>query len=243
MSGSQKPGTIPTYPDDAIQSAILPFAWWVQDDGYNFKVGRLVWAFLPHVDQLPFTIIPEGRCVPTEHRKFIGRIEPLDIKNPHKRTKLPVAGMPIFPKEIRAVYRAKKRPAVVVAEQGPAVPHNLTAGKPGWQTAPTLLVVPVYGGDEEGERAGFSQRFLNRIRKCEYPQFMLDWLPIRGSAGGSILRIDHIQPVGYHHNSLEPTEWRMSEEARMFFSEWIYWYFEGDMDANGLLAGWINQNA
>ena len=72
---------------------------------------------------------------------------------------------------------------------------------------------------------------------------MIDWLPLDGSDKGSILRFDHIQPVGFHHSSIEPTEWRLSEDARAIIYEWLCWYFEGSLDGEGMLAYWIQENA
>ena len=76
---------------------------------------------------------------------------------------------------------------------------------------------------------GFNPLFLDRVQKCEYSRFMLDWLPIGGSPGGSLLRIDHIQPIGSHHNSLEPTVWRLSDEALATLDEWICWHLDGQL--------------
>jgi hypothetical protein len=239
MPGGRKPASIPTYPEDSLQSAISPSDWWVPDSTHDFKTGVLVRAFIPHVQQIPYVIIPEGREVSTEHTTFKAKIEPLDVKNPHKLSKLPVACLPVYPKEVRAVYRAKKRPAVVVAEQGTKVDDKLTAGKPRWQTAPTLLVAPFYGSEEDGERSGFRPEFIDRVRKGEYPQYMLDRLPLGDGPIASILRFDHIQPVGCHHNSLEHTGWRLSEDALLCLKEWLLWFLDGDMDENTLLATWM----
>jgi hypothetical protein len=70
------------------------------------------------------------------------------------------------------------------------VDRQLTSGKPKWQTAPPVLVAPYYGVDEGGKRAGFKSEFVSRIRRCDYPQFMWDKLPIRGNTIESILRLD-----------------------------------------------------
>lgn len=239
MPGGRKPASTLTYPEDSIQSAISPSAWWVPDDTHDFKPGVLIRAFVPHVQQIPYVIVPEGRDIPTEHKTFKAKIEPLDVKNPHRLSKLPVACLPVYPNEVRAVYRAKIRPAVVVAEQGSKVDEKLTAGKPKWQTAPTLLVAPFYGSEEGGERAGFKQEFLDRVRKGEYPQYMVDWLPLESSRSASILRLDHIQPVGFHYQSLEYTGWRLSEDAILCLKEWFLWFLDGDMEDDSLLATWL----
>ena len=231
MSGSRKPGSIPTYPEASIQSVVASASdWWVKDPTYAYNRGRLVIAFLPHVSQVPIRLKVEGRKEPAEHELFLCRFEPLDIKKPTPKGTLPVAAAPEFPGEVRTAYLAKKRPALIVAEEGEAVPKKLRLGKPAWQTAPTLLVAPYYGTDEGAERAGFNPLFLDRVQKCEYSRFMLDRLPIGGSPGGSLLRIDHIQPIGSHHNSLEPTEWCLSDEALTTLDEWIWWHLEGKLE-------------
>jgi len=117
MPGGRKLASITTYPEDSIQSAISPSAWWVPDDTHDFKPGVLIRAFMPHVQQVPYVIVPEGRDIPTEHKTFKAKIEPLDVKNPHRLSKLPVACLPVYPNEVRAVYSAKKRPAIVVKRQ------------------------------------------------------------------------------------------------------------------------------
>jgi len=55
------------YPDDSIQGVLSPTPWWEMDSNRDYKRGRLVKFFAPHVDQTPFTLIPVGRDEPTEH--------------------------------------------------------------------------------------------------------------------------------------------------------------------------------
>ena len=230
MSGSRKLGSIPTFPEVSIQSIVAPAGdWWLKDPAYAYNRGRLVMAFLPHVSQVPLVICAEGRKDPAVHTVFRCSLKPLDVKRPKRKGILPVAALSTPESEVRAVYRAKKRPAVIVAEEGVSLPGEFTLGKPAWQTAPTLLVAPYYGTEESDKREGFNPAFLDRVLKCEYSRFMLDWLPIEGSPGGSLLRIDHIQPIGSHHNSLEPTIWRLNDEALNTLDEWICWHFEGKL--------------
>lgn len=224
------------YPNESVQNFIDPSAWWESDDSNDYRPGRLVKVFIPHIEQIPYVVVPKGRSDPTEHKYANVRFEPLDIKKPQRSTKLPVAGLPVYGGEVRTVYRAKKRPAIIISEGGFEVPYDLRIGKPKWQTAPTILVAPYYGSDEGGKRAGFNPELLKRIRLGEYPQFVLDWLPIKGSTNESILRLDHIQPVGYHYRSIELTEWRLSTDALAIIYEWIEWLFMGSLDKDGILA-------
>ena len=83
---------IQTYPDDCIQGIIEPeYTWWEECEGHEYRRGRLVWAFIPHVGQTPCTMIPIERGEdPTQHKVAKVRIEPLDIKSVIRYPKLPI---------------------------------------------------------------------------------------------------------------------------------------------------------
>jgi hypothetical protein len=221
------------YPEDAIQSMID--AWWVEDPSTSLCRGRLIKAFLPHVDQIPKQFIATGRSSATDHTRADYEIAPLRIKQPRQRPRLPVAALPAFEGEVNAIYRAKTRPALLVSEGGPQVEKTLTLGKPKWQTAPTVLVAPYYGVDEGGKRSGFRPEFVNRVRRCEYPQFMWDALPFGGSTTESILRLDHLQPIGRHHDTIEVTPYRLSEDALEVFDDWLDWLIGREFVEESLL--------
>ena len=82
------------YPEDSIQACTEQ--WWIVDsENKNYERRRLIEAYIPHVDQIPYQLIPTGRTKPTEHNYANVIIEPLNIKKqPPKKTKLPVAAMP-----------------------------------------------------------------------------------------------------------------------------------------------------
>ena len=87
---------------------------------------------------------------------------------------------------------------------GTEVPKPLRIGAARYQTNPTLLAAPYYGADFGGSTGGWRPEFVARIRRCEYPQYLWDHLPV-GGRDESILRLDHIQPVGKHGESYEVT--------------------------------------
>lgn len=223
----------PMYPEDSIQYIIG--AWWTGENSSELKRGRLIRAFLPHVDQVPKQLIAVGRSDPTDHTRADYRIAPLGTHQP-KRPGLPVAALPAFDNEVNVVYRAKKRPALVVCEGGGSIDKSLILGKPKWQTAPTILVAPYYGVNEGGTRAGFNPEFIKRVRRCEYPQFMWDSLPIGGGTTESLLRLSHIQPIGHHHDSIELTNYCLTEPALEILDEWLTWLIRGDFDKDSLLS-------
>ncbi|TMA80600.1 MAG: hypothetical protein E6J72_07745 [Deltaproteobacteria bacterium] len=77
-----------------------------------------------------------------------------------------------------------------------------------------------------GSRAGFPAAFINRVRQCVWPQFLIDQLPI-GGPKESVLRLDHIQPVGVRGNSHIVTEHQMSPQALEILDDWLVWLMTG----------------
>ena len=225
---------IPTYPEKSIQNILDPTPWWVKDTSKEVHRGRLIWAFIPYIDQIPYTVIPRVRTQATVHDKAELVIEPLRTNQIRSQADLPVAGMPIHPGEVRIVSRAKKRPVLIISEGGEPVAKSLILGKPKRQTALTILVAPFAGGDQDATRAGYSPEFLEHARCCEYPQFIYDKLPL-GRVNESVLRLDHLQPIGKHHDSIEITDYCLSEVAMDIVDEYVTWIITGMLPANGII--------
>ena len=191
---------------------------------------------MPHVDQEPRILVPEGRAAPTEHRRVTGRIETLRISAPRRQPTLPVAALPTPAGEVHLLQRAKRRPVLVVSVGGPDVPHAFRVGAARWPTVPTILVAPYYGVDPDGTRGGWPAPFVTRIRRCEYPHYLWDRLPLPGGPAESILRLDHLQPVGRHTNAYELTPFRLSDEALELVDAWLAWLLTGELDPASILG-------
>ncbi len=224
------------YPDDCVQSIIQPTDWWVNNEERELCRGALIFAFAPHVDQVPYTFEPVGRTDANRHDNAVFRVAPLKVNQPLKKTDLPVAAMPLFAGEVWAAYRAKKRPCLVIGSNNPAVDQALIKGTPKSSTAPTVLVVPYYGVDRNGRRAGYKPEFVERVRHCEYPQFLWDCLPITGGPDESILRLDHLQPIGAHYNSYKLSEFKLSDDALEIVDELLHWLIWGGVYKDSLIA-------
>jgi hypothetical protein len=97
------------------------------------------------------------------------------------------------------------------------------------------LVAPYYGAEQSGTRGGFTPEFVKRIRRCEYPQYLWDVLPISGSSE-SILRLDHVQPISRLANSYEILPHRLSEEAMEIVDTHLAWLLTGNLRAETILA-------
>ena len=223
-----------TYPDDSIQTHIGG-DWWVKDNSKNLSRGALIFAFVPHVDQIPYTLEPIGRKDATQHDSAVFRIKPLNIKSPRPLASLPVAAMPLHPGEIWTTYRAKKRPCIVFGNESPSVDQKLIKGAPKRNTAPTVLVAPYYGIDRSSTRAGYNEAFTEKVRHCEYPQFFCDQLPITGS-NESLLRLDHLQPVGTHYQSWESSGFKLSDTGLEVLDEMFQWLIYGGVSENSWIA-------
>jgi len=210
--------------------------WWVKEEPKRIVPGRLLWAFLPHTDLIPNVLIPVGRASDTEHKVANYRIEDFSTANPPKKSRLPVAALPDYEGERRFVYRAKRRPAVVISTGGTDIPKILRPGtKPKWQTAPTMIIAPYYGAEENDLRAGWHGKLVERIQQCEYPQYMWERLPINHPPRESILKFDHIQPLGRHYKSFEITDYVLCKHAVEVLNDWLIWLTRGMIPEDSFL--------
>lgn len=200
--------------------------WWRTERSGALRLGLLVWAILPHVDLLPYQLEVVGREESNVHKRFEGRLKALSVRAGRHSRNLPVAGLPEFSGESYTVHRAKRRPALVLSGTGSEVDAAFRRNKAKWQSAPTVLVAPFYGVDQDGSRQGWQPAFVARIRSIEYPQFAWDRLPISGP-DESILRLDHVQPIGAHQNAFEPTGFAISDEALVIVQDHLRWLLSG----------------
>jgi hypothetical protein len=234
--GNRKRGSTLKFPEESIQSLINPDGWWEKDTSKVVRRGRLIQAYVPHVEQIPNKLSVVGRKEAEVHTSAQFEIVPFRYGEAKKHISLPVAALPAYPGEEYLVYRSKRRPLLVIADNSLEVENKLVQGKPKWQTAPTLLVAPYYGRDEgTGTRSGFNDSFVERVRQCEYPQFFWDMLPLPG-ANESIMRLDHIQPVGSHHNTFHVTDYRLNQDAMLLLDEWLDWYIFECLEEQSMLA-------
>ncbi len=224
------------YPDDCLQSLVQPSDWWIANANKVLCRGALVFAFVPYIDQVPYTFEPLARTEATQHDGATIRVAPLRIGQSLKRTELPVAAMPLHSGEVWAAYRAKKRPCLIVGSGGsPPVDRPLTSGMARHSTAPTVLAAPYYGATRDGSRGGYNPEFVERIRHCKYPQFLWDRLPT-GGPEESILRLDHLQPIGTHHDAYRLSGHKLSNDALEVVDDLLRWLIWGQIPEESLIA-------
>jgi hypothetical protein len=221
------------YPDDSVHN--LCGEWWEVTDERRLEYGRLVKAFLPHVDQQPNVLVTQGRTNPEAHEEADFEIRPLRGNVPPPESYLPVAGLPTYEGEVRILQRAKKRPALVLSALGAEVESRLRTGSARYLTNRSVLVAPYYGGDRSGKRGGFNPAFLQRIRRAQFPQYAWDSLPV-GGASESVLRLDHVQPLGENAQAIEVTAYRLTADAAEIVEEWLSWFRTGVLNEDTELA-------
>lgn len=226
-----------TYPDGSLQKYFDDHSWWEKAKDKQLNPGRLIWAFVPHVDLLPKSLISTGRAEDeaANHGKASYEIADLRINNPFSKKQLPAAILPHYRGECYTVHRSKKRPVLIIGSGGAEIPKSLRSSmKPRWHTNPTITVAPYYGVLKNGISKWY-EPFVERIQQCEYPQYVWDTLPIHSDTESSILRLDHIQPIGRHHDSYELTDYVLKAEVVDLLNEWIGWLTTGEVDEDSIL--------
>ena len=222
---------IPKYPDESIQSLVAPDpSWWVPATKTPAR-GSLVWTIIPYPDQKPFRLIPVGRGEDArQHAQAQYQLEEFRVgQTPQQTSVLPVAALPLRSDEEYLVRRSKRRPCLIIASTDVQVDTALARGKKRWQTALTRLVVPYYSANGSTARAGWAPELVGRIRRCEYPQYFWDTLPLAGSLEGSILRFDHTFSIGHDLANVEQTGYQLHQDALGILDEWLAWYVTGTL--------------
>jgi hypothetical protein len=63
---------------------------------------------------------------------------------------------------------------------------------------------------------------------------MWDRLPLSGRSE-SILRLDHLQPIGKHGESYEVTDYQLHEEALKLVDDYLVWFLMGGLPEDSIL--------
>lgn len=210
--------------------------WWIHDPSKDLVPGRLIRKTAIHVDQNPKELVVTGRSG-TSHNEAIVEIRQFNHKTPPAMPSMPVAALPQYDGERYLVVRAKRRPALVLTALHASVPKAMTMGAPNWQFSRNILAAPYYSVATAGKRSGWPAAFVDRVQRCEYPQYAWDRLPLPDAdAAGSILRLDHLQSVPADSGAHEVTDWRLSDEAVEFMHDWVRWLKTGRLTGECMLG-------
>jgi hypothetical protein len=223
-------------PEDSIQN--LFDSWWEVNEGAVVR-GSLVKAYVFYPEQEAYILDPVGRKKPTEHTSAEVKIKKFRLSERTSRSDLPVAALTLLPSEQWAVLKGKVRPCLIIGktpmETGLDVKQEQGMAKHA-KTSP-LFIAPFYGADQDGSRGGFPLKFVEGIRHARCPQLFADYLPdlSRRKVKTSILRFDHIQPIGDHYNSYKSLGYKLSEDALEVIDTWYEWYLKGGVQKESYL--------
>lgn len=214
------------FPELCVQTFTGP--WWEESTNLNLRKGRLVYAFVPHVDSNPRTLEIQGRPEDQhDHSRATFKLKALRAQDARQQSKLPVALLPEYEGEVYGIYRTKRRPVVVLHDPREEPPKAVRQGGANWQGIQNALVVPAYGVEKTDKRVGWPKPFVDRIQRAEYPGYMWDRFP-DGLPGGSILRLDQIVPMGTGSAAFKPTKWCLTDIAHRLMLDWLEWYLSGE---------------
>ncbi|MCP4050219.1 MAG: hypothetical protein GY730_05890 [bacterium] len=212
------------YPEDSLQ--YLTNSWWEEDDTKDLLRGSLVLAHIQFFYNPPLELIA-GRVYPNDHSNISMKAQPLSLnRGTANSNSLPIAALPrLDGAECHIINRAKRRPCLVIGEiKRPSISRHLTLGMAKHSTAPFIPIAPYFGVDQTG-RAGYNNNFVEKTKHACYPQFMWDRLPHTGKE--SILRFDHIQPLGMHYMSYKKLKYKLSNDAMDIIDEWLLKFING----------------
>lgn len=191
-----------------------------------FCFGQLFWthAYYPHENLEVWRPIPD----PSEPTKTIAtafRIES-STSDRFKRS-LPLGAPPLKTNEEFLVIRAKVRPVVLICTE--AQVKLETEKEQRKVSRKRCLTAQVFSlKDTTTRRSKYSQNFVDRVRKLEYPQFM--FLPEKAGLleVDSILRLDECQSVFTKH--LDPCQWALCDDLQDLLRGQLQTLFTGNHD-------------
>lgn len=226
------------FPERSLQGITGGDHWWVREEKPCLRRGSLVWTLVPFHSGMHIRLVVERKPdEPGEHSaaKLI-RAEPYTLSSPPVDSALPIAALPAASDGHYTLREVKKRPALVLAVPGEAVPRTLTLGKPKSRTEPCIIVAPYYTAAKPGEAPRFSPELLSLIQKLRFPQFFYEELPHPGGVP-SILRFDQIQAVAARERDFyESTQWRLADHALALLDEVLEWHVWGGLPPEGDVA-------
>lgn len=194
--------------------------------GYRnqFAFGQFYWthAYYPHENLLLWRPVPDpGEPTKTVASKFQLEAAGADAF----RRAIPLQAPKLETNEEFIGIRAKFRPVVLIQPEMP-IPETENRGYSGRVHRKRCTVAQVFGlADVITQAPQFSQTFIDRVRKMEYPQLM--YLPKKAGLldVDSLLRLDELQSVFTTH--LDPRKVALSDDVSNILRDQIQFLFTG----------------
>lgn len=213
------------YPSDSVQGQIGE-AWWEETRDPKLRRGSLIWAWVPYIVEVPTEICPIARVDGKDHQHVEIRACQFHRANKPEKPELPVAALYTHDDERWLAYKAKERPAIVLADLCEPLTAPQGGYKPHYQ--PTIAVAPCFGIGA-GTRASFDDELVKRCRRAQYPQYIWDQLPLDTATEASIIRLDQQMPIGRSLNNYRLAGWRMTAKAVEILDDWVTWFRTGKL--------------
>ena len=98
-----------SYPDGSLQKYFHNESWWEKTKEKQLAPGRLIWAFVPHVDIIPKSLIPTGRAEDEETNHSKASYEIADLASLKRMLFLPLSCLTIQMSAILSIGQKKDR--------------------------------------------------------------------------------------------------------------------------------------
>lgn len=222
------------FPEDSIQYVLDD--WWLATPLSTPKRGDLVRVMVPFRFGLPTRLVAKRKAnEPGDHECVDFESQSFAFDTSLTREKLPIAGLPQIEDGSYALSPYKKRPALVLASPADPPDEKLTLGLAGYQKAPCFIVAPYYGTDKNGMRGGYPEELVRLVRRCKYPHFFWDCLPLKGDTTSSLLRLDAMFSVVHDRTWYQHTGFRLSQDGMEIVAEYLEWFMTGALPKESLI--------
>jgi hypothetical protein len=203
----------------------------------GFGVGHLVWAPVPHLEEVP-RILDVERARSEDHYATKFSIVQLGADHFRERRKLPVKALALGDTEELLISKAKKRPCVILSARNTEfsdTPLVTELRRRRHLQDLSMVLAPVYGTAVDDLDAGFPPVMTARIRAFLYNQFF--YLPKTcpktriSIAKEGVVRLDRLF-AATPTRGLHPMDIRLAEEPMLLLLAVVRERFGGVEDEN-----------
>lgn len=204
------------------------------NDVSRLQMGQFAWIPVPNLESRPHVLEAE-RIDERSHSAAKARWVPVG-NNHFKRRRdkeLPILSFHLNETEELLCYKAKKRPAIVIArfasiwgglDKKDARPHH---------EEDRVVFVPIYGIRSDDDPNGFGPVMHLRVRHLVYQQYFPidEWKERRAgvlnacSIGPGVARFDRLQFLMPDQSGVEPIPLKLSDEAFKPMRHMLWAYF------------------
>lgn len=196
-----------------------------------------MWTVVPHLLDHPH-VIEARRASDLTHGSAVARFVKMSDEHFTKREQkdLPILNLRLGETEEVIAYKAKRRPAVVVAMNATTIGDQKVAH----HEENRCVVVPAYGLQSEDDPSGFSGVMATRVRHLVYRQYFPfgEWqerrtradCPNGSSLTEGIIRLDRLQLVSPSPPGCMLVAVKIANEPFKLLQAWLWSYLHAAKD-------------